>query len=221
MISSLARTCRQFYCPLNQISKPFVSELTSRKISLPKKQLTSSISFFKRTEPQDDRKDSIQIYREELDGNVFRVKAFSLLSSGFGLAYLPIAIHKIMNEDISVVAIVISGTIFSFFTFITPLLLHQLAKRYVTAVSYSEDTDTYAAKTYSFFLRDKELTFKANEVDVPETPPFLASFVVRGNPLFVDPKSFTDLNHYKRFMKYDVPLDLKLTSDIKEKSKIN
>ncbi|XP_039286377.1 transmembrane protein 70 homolog, mitochondrial isoform X2 [Nilaparvata lugens] len=186
-------------------------------VFLPNKQLTCSISIFKRTEPQNDDE---QIYKGELNRNIFRVKAFSLISSGVGLGYLPITIYKVMNDEISMLTVVMTGSIIGFFTFGTPILLHLLAKRYVTAVSYSKETDSYVAKTYSFFLTDNVLKFKADEVVIPETPPFLTSFLVQGHPLFVDPSSFTDVNHYKRFMKYDEPLDLKILSEINEKRKI-
>lgn len=37
-----------------------------------------------------------------------------------------------------------------------------------------------------------------------------ASFVIKGNGLFVDPTLFPDPNHYVKMMGYDKPIDFKL-----------
>lgn len=39
-----------------------------------------------------------------------------------------------------------------FFTFVTPVLLHVITKKYVTEITYDESTEEYTATTISFFL---------------------------------------------------------------------
>lgn len=45
-----------------------------------------------------------------------------------------------------------------FFTFITPLLLNFITKKYVTHLTYNEDRDTYIARTINFFCVSKEVS---------------------------------------------------------------
>lgn len=43
------------------------------------------------------------------------------------------------------------------------------------------------------------------------------SFLVKNKPLFVDPRMFSDLEHYGRLMGYDKPIDFHLGDEEKEK----
>jgi hypothetical protein len=56
-----------------------------------------------------------------------------------------------------------------------------------------------------------QITFRVDEVIVPDVPGMFTSFQVKGSPLFVDPRLFVDPEHYARIMGYDKPIDFKLT----------
>jgi len=63
-----------------------------------------------------------------------------------------------------------AGAFFSFFTFATPLLIHMVCRKYVTALYYNHKEDSYTAVTTSLLLRPKKLTFKSEDVKVPDLP---------------------------------------------------
>lgn len=44
------------------------------------------------------------------------------------------------------------------FTFVTPLLLHLVTRKYVTHLQYDKTNDVYIAKTYNFFCLPKEVS---------------------------------------------------------------
>lgn len=48
-------------------------------------------------------------------------------------------------------------TFIGFFTFVTPMLLHFITKKYVTHLDFKPDTQTYVASTLNFFCRTKEV----------------------------------------------------------------
>lgn len=56
--------------------------------------------------------------------------------------------------------IVAVGSFVGFFTFVTPLLIHWITKKYVTSLEYDPDRDMYSATTLSFFLREKKVRMK-------------------------------------------------------------
>lgn len=58
-----------------------------------------------------------------------------------------------------------------------------------------------------------------DEVKVPEVPGVFTTFVVKGKPLFVDSKYFSEAKHYGRIMGYDKPLDLSLFDDTENQKK--
>lgn len=58
-------------------------------------------------------------------------------------------------EEGFTVATVISGIIFQIFTFVTPILLHFIAKKYVREMYFNPDNAEYTAVTYSFWVQDK------------------------------------------------------------------
>lgn len=44
------------------------------------------------------------------------------------------------------------------FTFVTPVLLHYITKKYITHLDYKPDTKTYVATTVNFFSMLKEVS---------------------------------------------------------------
>lgn len=87
-----------------------------------------------------------------------------------------------------------------FCTFVTPVLLHQLMKKYVTHLVYKDKTGTYTAYTINFFGKLSPTEFKASDVKIPDVPAMFTSVVVNGKELYFDPGAFSDMHHYKKLM---------------------
>ena len=98
------------------------------------------------------------VYKGILSTQIKLVKSFSLMTSMIGLSCQPLLFLKASQATGTSLAIVVGGGAFlSFFTFATPLLIHFIAKKYVTELLYNKIEDTYTAVTYSFLLRRKEV----------------------------------------------------------------
>lgn len=52
--------------------------------------------------------------------------------------------------------------------------------------------------------------FTPADVKVPEVPGMFTSIMVKDTPLFLDPNSFENTDHYIKIMGYDKPIDFKL-----------
>ncbi|XP_030380253.1 transmembrane protein 70 homolog, mitochondrial [Scaptodrosophila lebanonensis] len=150
-----------------------------------------------------------RIYYGTLASRMKVVKVFSLTTSLAGLAAQPILLEQGMKIGGTGLAVFICTTA-GFFTFVTPLLLHFITKKYVTELHYNPSTDQYIATTISLLLQKIETKFRTNDVTVPEVPGMFTSFVVGKRALFVDPALFDDPEHYVRIMGYDKPVDFKL-----------
>ncbi len=98
-----------------------------------------------------------EIYRGILSTQVRLVKAFSLSTSLIGLACQPVLYHHLQSGQHNVAIVLGTGAFLSFFTFVTPLLVHFVSKKYVTEMYYDKMTDTYTAITYSLLLRKKQV----------------------------------------------------------------
>ncbi|MCL4136038.1 UNVERIFIED_CONTAM: hypothetical protein GTU68_026316, partial [Idotea baltica] len=119
--------------------------------------------------------------------------------------------QKLGNANVAIA--VTLASFLGFFTFITPALIHWVSKKYVTKLEYDPCTDVYAATTLSFFLKEKKVHFKVDDVIRPELPGMFTSFMVKNKPLFVDPSMFEDIDHYSRIMGYDKPIDFSMNRD--------
>lgn len=100
-----------------------------------------------------------RIYYGTLTPQIKAVKVFSLSSSFAGLLAQPIIIKEAASIG-STSLIVALCSVVGFFTFVTPLLLHFITKKYVTEISYEPKTSTYKATTISFFLVPKQVITK-------------------------------------------------------------
>ncbi|XP_046390446.1 transmembrane protein 70 homolog, mitochondrial isoform X2 [Ischnura elegans] len=152
------------------------------------------------------------VYYGNLTPQIRMVKIFSLCSSLTGLAAQPI-LYNHASELGGTGVLIGVATFVGFFTFVTPVLLHSITKKYVTDLHYNAETGVYTASLLTFFLRVKKVNFKAEEVVVPDVPGMFTSFKVKGCPLFVDPRMFDDPNHYGKLMGYDKPIDFLLKKD--------
>ncbi|CAG9786262.1 unnamed protein product [Diatraea saccharalis] len=150
-----------------------------------------------------------QIYYGPLTPQIKAVKIFSLTSSVAGLMAQPIIVKQAATIGSTSLLVVICSMV-GFFTFITPLLLHFITKKYVTEMCYDPKTCTYKATTINFFLAEKELEFTCDDVSVPEIPGMFTTFHAKGKPLFVEARHFNNPLYYAKLMGYDKPMDFKL-----------
>ncbi|KAH8302776.1 hypothetical protein KR044_010740 [Drosophila immigrans] len=164
-----------------------------------------------------------RVYYGSLAPRMKLVKLFSLTTSLAGIAAQPILMEQGMKIGGTGMAVLLC-TVGGFFTFVTPLLLHFVTKKYVTELHYNRMTDEYTATTISLILTKIKTKFRPSDVVVPEVPGMFTSFTVNKRPLFVDPALFDDPEHYVRIMGYDKPIDFKLnlndeTEQTKKKEK--
>jgi len=64
-----------------------------------------------------------------------------------------------------------------------------------------------------------QITFTTDDVAVPDVPGMFTSFLIKGIPLFVDPRLFDEPEHYAKIMGYDKPIDFKLSDVSVQKKK--
>lgn len=95
------------------------------------------------------------MYSGPLSSRVKLIKFFSLSSSCAGLCLQPILVEKWSTQTPNIPVAVAIFTLIGFHTYVTPILLHLITKKYVISLYYSEKDDVYIAKTYTLFLRDK------------------------------------------------------------------
>ncbi|XP_026317522.1 transmembrane protein 70 homolog, mitochondrial [Hyposmocoma kahamanoa] len=150
-----------------------------------------------------------RIYYGPLTPQIKAVKVFSLSSSVAGLLAQPIIIREAATIGSTSLLIALSSVV-GFFTFVTPLLLHVITKKYVTEISYDPTTSTYKATTINFFLTPKELDFKVDDVVVPDIPGMFTTLLAKNKPLFIEARHFTNPKYYAKMMGYDKPMDFKL-----------
>lgn len=84
---------------------------------------------------------------------------------------------------------------------------------------FNPDKGSYTAETTSFFLQKTRLEFKPEDVKVPDVPGMFTSLLAKGKPLFLDPRMFSNPEHYIKIMGYDKPIDFKLETVDSEDSK--
>ncbi|KAH8257438.1 hypothetical protein KR038_009792 [Drosophila bunnanda] len=157
-----------------------------------------------------DSEEALQrIYYGTLAPRMKMVKFFSLSTSLAGIAAQPILLEQGMKIGGTGMAVFLCS-VGGFFTFVTPLLLHFITKKYVTELHYNPQTEEYTATTISLLLQKIKTKFRPSDVTVPEVPGMFTSFMVGKRPLFIDPALFDDPEHYVRIMGYDKPIDFKL-----------
>lgn len=96
------------------------------------------------------------IYYGPLTPQIKGVKVFSLSSSIAGLIAQPIIIREAANIGSTSLLVALCSVV-GFFTFVTPILLHIITKKYVTEINYNPETSTYKATTITFFLARKKV----------------------------------------------------------------
>lgn len=97
-------------------------------------------------------KDLPRIYYGTLTPRMRAVKVFSLTTSLAGLAAQPILMEQGMKMGGTGMAVFLCSFA-GFFTFVTPLLLHFVTKKYVTEIHYNPATEEYIATTINIILQ--------------------------------------------------------------------
>ena len=151
------------------------------------------------------------VYRGMIEKPIRATKAISIASSGLGIAAQPLLFREAANLPLIVKSLV--GGFLGFFIFITPLLLHQLVRRYIVRLYYNPQTEEFSAVCLRFIPGLKKVTtFTAEAVEIPPIPGMWTSFIVRQGakkrPFFVNPGDFTDDKAYIKLMGYDKPMDV-------------
>lgn len=112
-------------------------------------------------EPRESKYEDVEgvsIYEGKYTNQILRVKLFSLTTSAMGLIAQPILWQKgieVSGTGLSMLICSVAGI----FTFVTPLLLHFVTKKYAIDIIYNEKTDEYTCITVSFFLFKNKVIF--------------------------------------------------------------
>uniref|UniRef100_A0A2M4AYQ7 Putative transmembrane protein 70 log mitochondrial n=2 Tax=Anopheles triannulatus TaxID=58253 RepID=A0A2M4AYQ7_9DIPT len=149
-----------------------------------------------------------RVYYGTLTPQIRAVKVFSLATSIGGIVAQPVLLEQANKIGGTPMIVAVCGFA-GFFTFVTPILLHLVTKRYVTELYYDPAEQQYTAVTITFFLRRERIHFKLADVVVPEVGGLFTTFLVKNKALFVDPQMFPDPTHYIKIMGYDKPIDFK------------
>lgn len=96
------------------------------------------------------------VYKGILTPRIRNLKIVSFMTSGVGLCIQPLLLQKAAEVGTSLGATIGVCTIAGFFTFITPVLIHLVTRKYVTSLEYNEKNDEYIATVISFFLKPKK-----------------------------------------------------------------
>lgn len=158
--------------------------------------------------PLEDPQKGQLIYSGPLTRTIRAVKILSLSTSTLGLCMQPVILMR--SAEASLFLKIAFSSFFSFFIFITPLLIHMISKKYVTGAYFEPNSKTFTASKYSFFCRSLEMKFTAEDVKVPDVAGPFTSLIVKDTALFMDPKFFLDKNAYIHLMGFDKPLDWEL-----------
>jgi len=141
-----------------------------------------------------------EIYSGILSTQIKLVKTFSLTTSCIGLACQSLLYSYSSHTNLGVM--LFSGAFLSFFTFVTPVLIHSISKKYVTKLYYNQVDDKYTAVVYNIFIRPKKIEFRLRDVKVPDIPGMFTTFKAKDHALFVDMEQFRDPTHFEKLMGY-------------------
>jgi len=153
------------------------------------------------------------IYNGLLSTNIRRIKLFSLATSITGIAMQPMLYQKMVTAgEVSAMTLPLFGCI-AIFALSTPPLLHYVTKRYIVSLAYDEKNGKYIATNYTLFGVKRKFEFTPDDVTIPTVEGMFSNLSIKGKPMFMDAKDFTDQSHYIRIMGYDKPLDLQVENN--------
>ena len=155
------------------------------------------------------------VYTGKLDGPFRAAKSLSLASSIGGAICYPIMLPKILAESSIVVAIgysIISTT----FVLFTPTLMQLISKRYLTSIYFHEDKAQFTAYYKNFFMMERQVLFRAEDVQVPPVTGMFTSMLIKNKPYFINHDDFTDKAVLMKMLGYDKEFDFdQYTKDVK------
>ncbi|XP_022911857.1 transmembrane protein 70 homolog, mitochondrial [Onthophagus taurus] len=224
---SLKNCCRLLPFLLKQTSSKSFMKPTflhnQRQLLVSTHNLTNNIQvryFFKDANKDDVEEGKERVYYGILTPQIRTVKWFSLTTSAIGIIGQPFLIKSLADVS-SIPLIVAAYSVIGFFTFVTPMLLHFVTKKYVAHIDYNPEKGTYTAATVNFFCMLKETEFTPDDVKVPDIPGMFTTFIAKGKPMFMDARHFGNPSHYAKIMGYDKPIDFKMyetpAEDVKKK----
>uniref|UniRef100_A0A182JUW1 Uncharacterized protein n=1 Tax=Anopheles christyi TaxID=43041 RepID=A0A182JUW1_9DIPT len=97
-----------------------------------------------------------RVYYGSLTPQIRAVKVFSLATSIGGIVAQPILLEQASKVGGMPMIVAVCGFA-GFFTFVTPILLHLVTKRYVTDLHYDPSKQQYTATTITFFLQREKI----------------------------------------------------------------
>ncbi|CAF0851153.1 unnamed protein product [Rotaria sp. Silwood1] len=156
------------------------------------------------------------VYVGKLDKPFKAAKSLSLASSIGGAICYPVMIPKILEETSLFVAIgytIISAT----FVLLTPSLIQLICKRYLTSLYYHEQTGQFTGFYKNFFMMERQIRFRAEDVEVPPITGMFTSMLIKKNPYFINHDDFYDKQVLIKMLGYDKEFDFsKYTKDIQK-----
>lgn len=117
-----------------------------RNISITSVKSNENQNLLKKTHP-----DGISIYTGKYNWRIIRVKIFSLTTSLLGVCAQPFLWQKSQLIGSTGLGVLVCSSV-GVFTFVTPILIHYIMKKYVVDIRYNKETDEYTCYTISFFL---------------------------------------------------------------------
>uniref|UniRef100_A0A3P9HP96 Transmembrane protein 70 n=1 Tax=Oryzias latipes TaxID=8090 RepID=A0A3P9HP96_ORYLA len=193
-------------CCLRGSNKPLLqlSAAAERPFSVPVKVWSKCLSSrcLSTTTPPNDGN---LIYIGSMGGVVRGVKFFSYSTSLATLCLVPPILLKTALAVQGLAVQVAFCSCMSFFTFLTPILLHFLTKGYVIRLYHNPDSDMYTAVTYNAFMFEKKTVFHQSQVRVPSVSRMFTTFYAGQAGLLVNPDYFELPQDYNHLMGYDKP----------------
>ena len=154
------------------------------------------------------------VYLGKLDKPFRAAKSLSLASSIGGAICYPIMIPKILEEASIFMAIgytIISAT----FVLLSPSLIQLICKRYLTSLYYHEQTEQFTGFYKNFFMIERQIKFRAEDVQVPPITGMFTSMLIKNQPFFINHDDFHDKPVLMKMLGYDKEFDFgKYTKDI-------
>jgi hypothetical protein len=154
------------------------------------------------------------VYVGKLDKPFKAAKSLSLASSLGGAICYPFMLPKILEETSIYMAIgytIISAT----FVLLTPSLIQLICKRYLTSVYYHEQSGQFTGFYKNFFMIQRQLRFRAEDVQVPPVTGMFTSMLIKNQPFFINHEDFFDKPVLMKMLGYDKEFDFsKYTKDI-------
>lgn len=181
------------------------------------------LSVEERTIPADESKFGKLVYMGSISSKVYASKLISLSSTAIGIGIQPGLMKYMAENSFPLPVQVVLETFCGFFVFITPFLLHFVARRYIMRLYFDPETKIFTAVSLRFMPVKKFTKFTREDVEVPPIPGMFTSITVRQGqkkqPFFINPPEFIDNEAYKILMSYDLPMDILRNDDAETKKK--